>query len=175
MYEPHFDENGKVVLPQPHEIEEREKEDAMGAYLMMFAAWGFGLPLPFLSLIAAVIYHVINRTTSRFVGFHSLQSLITEIPISIINGGFVIWVFYLLVKLLIGSPGQVFGQFFFFVLFSVVVLNVLYIVLSVIGAVKSKKGQFYYFPFFGKIAFNAYYGKAALSKKEKKLENKPPA
>ena len=45
-----------IALPQPHEIPKRDREDAMGAYLMMFAAWGAGLPLPLLNLLAAIIY-----------------------------------------------------------------------------------------------------------------------
>ena len=50
-----------IALPQPHEIPTREREDAMGAYLMMFAAWGAGLPLPLLNLVAAIIYFFINK------------------------------------------------------------------------------------------------------------------
>lgn len=30
--------NKKIKIPQPDKISEREREDAMGAYLMMFAA-----------------------------------------------------------------------------------------------------------------------------------------
>jgi len=33
-----------ISLPQPDEIPEREKEDAMGAYLMMFASLAIGSP-----------------------------------------------------------------------------------------------------------------------------------
>ena len=50
------EKTGYHPLPQPHELSEREKEDAMGAYLMMFAAVGAGLPLPVINLIAAIIY-----------------------------------------------------------------------------------------------------------------------
>ena len=50
-----------IALPQPDEIPKREREDAMGAYLMMFAAWGVGLPLPLLNLVAAIIYFFTNK------------------------------------------------------------------------------------------------------------------
>jgi len=50
-----------IRLPQPDEITRREREDAMGAYFMMFAAWGIGLPLPFLNLVAAGIYYGLHR------------------------------------------------------------------------------------------------------------------
>src|SRR6267154_5926913 len=78
-------------LPQPEEIPEREKEDAMGAYLMMFAAVAIGLPLPINNLIASVIYYYINRKKSRFIHFHSLQALLSQIPTTLINWGVVIW------------------------------------------------------------------------------------
>src|SRR6185503_9229661 len=78
-------------LPQPEEIAEREKEDAMGAYLMMFAAVAVGLPLPVINLIAAIIYYFVNRKKSRFIHFHSLQALLSQIPTTIINWGGVIW------------------------------------------------------------------------------------
>ncbi|MCH8330385.1 MAG: hypothetical protein IH946_03240, partial [Bacteroidetes bacterium] len=47
-------------LPQPDDIPTREREDAMGAYLMMFAAVAAGLPLPIINLIAAIIYYYVN-------------------------------------------------------------------------------------------------------------------
>src|SRR5258706_9210434 len=78
-------------LQQPEEIAEREKEDAMGAYLMMFAAVAVGLPLPVINLIASVIYYFINRKKSRFIHFHSLQALLSNIPTTLINWGVVIW------------------------------------------------------------------------------------
>jgi len=37
-------------LQQPEDISEREKEDAMGSYLMMFAAVAIGLPLPIINI-----------------------------------------------------------------------------------------------------------------------------
>jgi len=53
----------------------------MGAYLMMFATLAVGLPLPLINLVAAFIYLYINRKTSRFVHFHALQSLYSQIPL----------------------------------------------------------------------------------------------
>ena len=41
-------------IPQPEEVSTREREDAMGAYLMIFGALAAGLPLPIINLIAAV-------------------------------------------------------------------------------------------------------------------------
>ena len=78
-------------IPQPTEISEREKEDAMGAYLMMFASAALGLPFPIFNLIASVIYYFVNKSKGRFVQFHSLQSLYSQLPVSILNSILVIW------------------------------------------------------------------------------------
>ena len=61
-------------LEQPDELSTRQKEDAMGAYLMMFAALGAGLPLPIINLIAAVIYYYINKSASSVVGIVEIKA-----------------------------------------------------------------------------------------------------
>ena len=73
-----------VELPQPDQLSSREKEDGMGAYLMMFAAFAVGLPLPVVNLIAALIYYSINRKKGRFVHFHCLQSFLSQIPTTLL-------------------------------------------------------------------------------------------
>ena len=70
-----------VKLPQPHELSEREKEDAMGAYLMMFAALATSLPLPIINLIAATVYYYVNRKKRKVYSF----SLLTVATFSIAN------------------------------------------------------------------------------------------
>jgi hypothetical protein len=48
-------------VPQPEELSNKEKDDAMGGYLMMFAALAVGLPLPIINLIASIIYYYTNK------------------------------------------------------------------------------------------------------------------
>jgi uncharacterized membrane protein len=140
----------------------------MGAYLMMFAAWGIGLPLPVLNLVAAVIYHFVNRKNSRFVAFHSLQSLLSQVPVTAANIGLIV----LIVRnLIVDIP---FGAAFFGYVAIVVVLNVLYVTLSIIGMVRAKKGRFFYFPAFGSISFERYYGDNAVDFTKPVPPNKPP-
>ena len=43
-------------VEQPDDISLRDREDAMGGYLMMFAALAAGLPLPIINLIASIVY-----------------------------------------------------------------------------------------------------------------------
>jgi len=128
------------VLPQPHELTEREKEDAMGAYLMMFAAWGAGFPLPMVGLIASVIYFYLNKKSSPFTAFHSYQGLLTHIPISLLNAAAVIWGIVLVL-------GKYSGHFRIYAMFCVFagIWNALYMVYSIIACIKARKGRFYYF------------------------------
>ena len=147
-------------LPQPEEIDKRQREDAMGAYLMMFAAIGAGLPLPILNLIAAVIYYFVNRHKSRFVHFHSLQSLLSQIPTSLLNAGAVFWFF----RIFFGEPLDereiglpVFPNEFVGYVIMVGIVNLLYFVFSIIAAVKARQGRFYYLIFFGRVAYEQVY------------------
>jgi uncharacterized Tic20 family protein len=156
-------------IPQPDEITDREKEDAMGAYFMMFAGLGIGLPLPFINLIASVIYYFVNRRKSRFVAFHSLQSLLEQVPVTVCNAALMTWLIVIL------FTDMVFPQAFWVFLVFVVVVNLADIVISVIALTRARKGRFYYMPLFGRLAFSVYYGPRARSLDKPVEPNAPPA
>jgi uncharacterized membrane protein len=159
----------RITLPQPEEIPERERDDAMGAYLMMFATLALGLPIPLFNLIASVIYFFVNRKTSSFVAFHSLQALLTHVPVVVVNAGLVGW----FVAILVTKSGFS-GGFFGFLIFATL-LNILYVIWSIIALVNARRGRFYYIPFFGRVAFARFYGPyAEARRKPKEWENKPP-
>lgn len=141
-------------IPQPDEIELREREDAMGGYFMMFASLAVGLPLPVLNLVAAVIYFYLNKSKSRFVHFHSLQSLISQLPTSLMNAGLVFWSVQIWI-----FENYDYGQEYLGYLILTAVANLAYIIFSIIGAIKARKGEFFYFVFFGKLAYHYAYRK----------------
>jgi len=149
-----------LVLPQPGEISQREKDDAMAAYLMMFASWAVGLPLPLVNLIASVVYYGVSRKASRFVGFHSLQSLLSQVPVSLLNAGVVGWLIGIL------ATGFHFPPAFFAFLIFTVLVNIAYITISIVALVNANKGRFYYMPWFGRVAFDRFYGPHADRKAE---------
>jgi len=141
----------EIVLQQPDEISTREKEDAMGAYLMMFAAIGAGLPLPVINLIASIIYYFINNKKSKFVRFHAMQAMFAQIPTTIMNASIVFW-----------TIGIIFGDFeltenYWAYIITVVLINILYFVFNIIAAIKARKGLMYYLFFFGELAFKIVY------------------
>ncbi|WP_258102640.1 DUF4870 domain-containing protein [Marinoscillum sp. MHG1-6] len=151
-------------VEQIDDLSLREREDAMGAYLMMFAALAAGLPLPIINLIAAIIYYFLNRAKSRFVKFHSLQSLLSQIPTTLLNAGLVFWTFRIIFKNGSFNDSDIFIEGFASVseaywgyLWVVVGANLLYVIFSIIGAIKARQGRYYYFLFFGKLAYHQAY------------------
>ena len=163
------DKGAPLRLPQPEEITERERDDAMGSYLMMFASLAIGLPIPLVNLIASVIYFLVNRKTSHFVAFHALQALLTHIPVVLLNAGLVAW----LVTALVTAAG--FHPEFFRYLFFTVLVNLAYIVWSIVALVHAHKGRFFYMPLIGRLCFGRYYGHRAEARREpRRWENKPP-
>ncbi|MEQ9188292.1 MAG: DUF4870 domain-containing protein [Cryomorphaceae bacterium] len=160
-------------LPQPDEIPERDREDAMGGYLMMFAAVASSLPLPIINLIAAVIYYYVNRKKSRFIHFHSLQSLLSQLPTTFMNWGLLYWGIMVWT-----SDNWTFDDYFKGYIFAVVIANLMYVVFSLIAAVRAKKGRMYYFLFFGKLSYDMVFSTSntLVYKGERSVptENKPP-
>lgn len=154
-------------IPQPQDIPTREREDAMGAYLMMFAALGAGLPLPILNLVAAIIYYFVHRDKPRFVRYHTLHSLLAQIPTTLLNAGLIFWIIR---NIATRSP---FSDLFFGYLWTVVAANLLYFIFSIVAAVKARNGRFYYFLFFGRLAFEQIYRRRP--EKEDRPVNRPPS
>lgn len=168
-------------LPQPNEVSTREREDGMGAYLMMFASLGIGLPLPIINLIAAVIYYFINRKKSKFVHFHTLQSLLSQLPTSILNAVGVFWTFSILFRqndVYIDETSDfldLFPNMYVGYLIMVFVANLIYLIFSIIAASKAHKGKFYYMLFFGRISYNYVYKVRVAEDLENKADiNLPP-
>jgi uncharacterized membrane protein len=135
-------------LPQPADITMREKEDAMGAYLMMFAALGAGLPLPIINLIAAVIYYYTNKSSSKFVRFHALQALISQLPTTLMNAVALGWG----LRIAFSDSWHLTDTFKGYVVM-VILADLMYFIWGIIAAIKARKGHFYYFILFGKIAY----------------------
>jgi uncharacterized membrane protein len=170
-----FDSTGNVILPQPDEIPDKDRNDAMGAYLMIFAGLASHLFLPFLSFIASVIYYFINKK-KRFTAFHSYQSLITHIPIAIINGILLIWGVIIIVIVVQQNSYKYLSYFGIYALF-VLLWNIIYVIYSIVACVNAYKGRFFYMILFGRVAYSKFYGKKAIEKQmrgEKQNLNAPP-
>ncbi|WP_109831636.1 DUF4870 domain-containing protein [Reichenbachiella versicolor] len=154
-------------LEQPSSLSKKEKEDAMGSYLMMFAAMGAGLPLPIINLIAAIVYYFVQQKNSRFVRFHSMQSLYSQIPTTLVNAGAVFWT----LQIFLFKNMEVTDMYLGYLIMGAI-LNIAYFIFSIVGAVKARKGQMYYFLFFGKLCYHAVY--QIRDEEGKEPVNQPP-
>ena len=141
----------EIRLPQPEEVSKGERGDATASYLMMFGSSIATLPLPIVNLVAAIVFFLVHRNKSRFVAFHSYQSMLGQIPVSLLNMSVIAWAVYTFFNegswVLVGGYAALVG-----------VVNVVYMVISLIAASKAHKGQVHYMPVFGKHAFERYYG-----------------
>ena len=154
-------------LPQPDKIELRAREDAMGAYFMMFATTAMGLPLPILNLVASIVYYYVNRDKGKFVQFHTLQSLYSQIPVTLLNSGLVAW------TIVNFARDFDFSSFFWGYLVMTAAADLIYFIFSIVGAVRARKGLFYYFIFFGKVAYHQVY-RIRPDRGTRVPENRPP-
>lgn len=155
-------------LPQPDEIGIEDREDAMGGYFMMFAAMAAGLPLPLINMVAAVIYYYINKKKSRFVHFHSLQSLLSQLPTSLMNAVLVFW------ALRIWFTGWEYSSTFKGYVAVVIAANLSYIGFSIWAAIKARRGQMYYFLLFGRVAYHFAFLKKDGEDDNSAFVNQPP-
>ncbi|MFC2155919.1 DUF4870 domain-containing protein [Acidobacteriota bacterium] len=109
-----------------------------------------------------------KQKKSQFVGFHAFQSLLTQMPVSILNAGAVTWLAVILL-----SQFREWENFVIYTIFTGI-MNLVYLIFSIVDAVKARRGEFYYFIFFGKIAFDRFYGAGAEKHREKVRQNLPP-
>jgi len=165
-------EEAYYPLAQPHELSEREKEDAMGAYLMMFAAIGAGLPLPIVNLIASLVYFAVNAKKSRFIRFHCHQSLISQLPTTLLNAGLLFWTLRV-----VFSEEYYANNVYWGYVIMVLLFNLAYFILSIVAAIKARKGQMYYFLLFGNLSYEHAYRKRSTDNAQSPDApvNQPPA
>ncbi|RLB60536.1 MAG: hypothetical protein DRI90_13530 [Deltaproteobacteria bacterium] len=159
-------------LPQPAEVSSGERGSATSAYLMMFAAAYAGLPLPIVNLIAAIVYYLTQYKKSRFVGFHCFQSLITQVPLSILN---MVTLAYVISFVLIDSMHE--SKLFVAILAVgcalTLLANIVYSIFSIVAAYQANKGGIYYIPLFGKWAYDRFYGHDAMDEETFQAHHTP--
>lgn len=157
-------------LPQPEEISNKERNDATGSYMMMLISMGVGLPLPFINLLAAWFYYEVMKKKSRFVRFHALQSLLSQLPITLLNSVAVVW----FVLRLIAIGGDFFGMEVLTFVLVLGAFNLLYFILSIVGAVNAHRGRMYYMPVIGAYSYRVAF---RVSQDDFKVtpSNEPPA
>lgn len=64
---------------------EDEKERASGCYIMSLVAVMIGLPMPIINLLATGIFYFMSRKGSFFVRWNSIQALVSQVPLFVMN------------------------------------------------------------------------------------------
>ena len=64
---------------------EDEKERASGCYIMSLVAVMVGLPMPIINLMATGIFYFMSRKGTFFVRWNSIQALVSQVPLFIMN------------------------------------------------------------------------------------------
>lgn len=66
-------------------LSDYERELASYSYLMTILTSIISLPLPFVPVLTSVIYYLSNRRSTYFVRWHSIQTLLAQIPQCVLN------------------------------------------------------------------------------------------
>ncbi|SFW16444.1 hypothetical protein SAMN02910409_0602 [Prevotellaceae bacterium HUN156] len=64
---------------------EDEKERASNCYVMSLVAVMIGLPMPIINLAATGIFYLMSRKGTFFVRWNSIQALVSQVPLFIMN------------------------------------------------------------------------------------------
>ena len=82
-YEIHVNEPSvRIEDVVPHED---EMERASGCYIMSLVAVMIGLPMPIINLAATGLFYLMSRRGTFFVRWNSIQALVSQVPLFIMN------------------------------------------------------------------------------------------
>jgi hypothetical protein len=125
------------------ETNEYEQERASNIYLMSLAIVIAGLPFPIINFLATFFMYLSNRSGSYFIRWHSLQALLSQGVIVLLNASGIIW-----------TMSVIFGQeklsnsYIAFIL-TIVLFNLGELAGTIYAAIQTRKGQHVEFWFFG--------------------------
>lgn len=125
--------------------EEYELEGASNSYLMSVVFLTFALPLPLINLIATFVFYRANKKNSAFIKWHSIQALLSQASLFVINTILFVWALLLFL--------QVYAIDNYFVSFCITVFlfNTWEFISTIYAAVKTRKGIHVKWIFFGEL------------------------
>lgn len=136
------------------------RSQAAWAYFVSFASLGLGLPIPFLSLVAGIVFHVVQHKKSPFIAFHSWQALLLGLPASLVVGVWSCWGIGVMFDYFL-TAGHVTADLSAFWIMSVVaaVFLTVEIVLGLRGAAVAQRGELVGFGALGSLCRKLAFGK----------------
>ena len=125
------------------ETNEYEQERASNIYLMSLAIVIAGLPFPIINFLATFFMYLSNRSGSYFIRWHSLQALLSQGVVALLNASGIIWT----MSVIFGQE-ELSNSYIAFIL-TIVVFNLAELAGTIYAAIQTRKGQHVDFWFFG--------------------------
>ena len=125
------------------ETNEYERERASNIYLMSLAIVIASLPFPIINFLATFFMYLSNRSGSYFIRWHSLQALLSQGVIALLNASGIIWT----LSVIFGQE-KLSNSYIAFIL-TIVVFNLGELAGTIYAAIQTRKGQHVEFWFFG--------------------------
>jgi uncharacterized membrane protein len=122
---------------------EHEAEKASNSYLMSLVAVLGGLPLPIINLIATFFFFAANQNGTRFVRWHCVQALYSQVILMIVNGIGFWW------TVSIVFSDKVISNEFIAYIIVVVLYNLVEFIATIYSAIQTRAGHHVEWWFFG--------------------------
>jgi uncharacterized Tic20 family protein len=122
---------------------EHESEKASNSYLMSLIAVIAGLPFPIINLLATFFFWIGNRKGTYFVRWHSLQALLSQFSLFVINSFGFWWTISV-----IFTEKDVSNEYIAY-LITLLVFNVTDLIATIDSSVKTRKGIHVSWLFYG--------------------------
>lgn len=125
------------------ETNEYEQERASNIYLMSLAIVIAGLPFPIINFLATFFMYLSNRSGSYFIRWHSLQALLSQGVVALLNASGIIWTISVIFR-----QEELSNSYIAYIL-TIVVFNLAELAGTIYAAIQTRKGQHVDFWFFG--------------------------
>ena len=125
------------------ETNEYERERASNIYLMSLAIVIVGLPFPIINFLATFFMYLSNRTGSYFIRWHSLQALLSQAVVALLNAWGIVWT----VSIIFGSESL--SNAYIAYLITIAIFNLAELAGTIYAAIQTRKGNHVDFWFFG--------------------------
>ncbi len=124
-------------------IDEESAEKASNVYLMSVVGIMAGLPLPILNLLATIIFYLGNKKASKFVRWHCIQGMFSQLILFFLNSASFWWTISILFY-----KEEVSNMYLSYIIFAVIV-NVIEIISTIYTAIMVRKGKHVQWFFYG--------------------------
>ncbi|MDG5767899.1 DUF4870 domain-containing protein [Balneolales bacterium ANBcel1] len=130
----------------PYSPDDTEREKASNSYLISLIAIIAGAPMPFVNLLATLIFYLGNRKGAYFTRWHCTQAMMSQITLFFVNAAAVGWT----VHIFIG--GGTLTNVYIAYLITALLVNLIEFVMTIYTAIATRRGRHIEWWFWGALA-----------------------